>query len=160
MRIASQYVVLNPCMLPSGDNHRRPFSGPEETCGPAFEAYLPQDKGCCEGSGQPRREGSSAGPEGAAAGEEFCLWTQQTAPRQGPSSCWCVNSTHALQHVAEPWGALHSCVLALHSEAGLHPALRNPFAWFLPRSPASPVAALLSFLHAFWAKKKDVSLCE
>lgn len=29
MRIASQYVVLNPCMLPSDDDHRRSFSGPE-----------------------------------------------------------------------------------------------------------------------------------
>lgn len=103
MRITSQYVVLSPCMLPSGDDHRRPFSGPEKTCGPASEAFLPQDKGCCEGPGQPRREGSSAGPEGAAAAEESCLQTQQTVSRQGLSSCWCVRSTGALKHVAEPW---------------------------------------------------------
>lgn len=102
MRTASQYVVLNPCMLPSDDDHRRSFSGPERNL-VLPQAYLPQDKGCCEGPGQPRREGPSAGPEGAAAGEEFCCGHSKRPPAKASRAAGAVRSTHALRHVAEPW---------------------------------------------------------
>lgn len=71
-------------------------------------------------------------------------------PAKALSSCWCIESTHALKHRAEPSQALHSCMVALHSEDGLNPAPRDHFAWLYPRSPASPVAALPFFLLPCW----------